>query len=109
LWRLNTDKILGVKELIVKNLQNKEAGGNVETDTASYPNNCVENMIDYIQEEIEDGVKLKNIELEFVDNIGGGGNWEFVEACWEIALQYCRGKITKDEALKQEENLWDER
>ena len=105
-WRLDLPEKRTTKEKIVDALMEVGIGNQSETDTASYPNECVETMIDIFKEAKEQGVEPKEIELTLIDNIGGGGNSDFVESCFAIALEHVKGKITKKQALAKEEKLW---
>jgi hypothetical protein len=74
------------------------------TWTDGYPNDCVESMAS-ILDELNDK-EVKQATLTFVDNNGGGGNWDYVEKCFEIAQKLALGKITEKEAVKLERKLW---
>ena len=99
-WRLNLPK--SVRENILDALEDKERG-TIETDTSSYPNNCIENMLELLEDYDGD---VNDIDLEIVSNSGGGGRYDYVEECFETAMKVVRGEITKEEALKIDERDW---
>ena len=106
-WRLDLPEKRTTKEKIVDTLMEVDIFNKVETDTSSFPNGCLEDMMDIIEEAKKQGVALKEIELTLLDNIGGGGNAEFVESCFAIALEHAEGKITRKQAEDKESKLWE--
>ncbi len=103
IWRLNIDK--STKEKIIDELEGNE-GGTCGTQTDSFPNGCLGDIIMLLEEAKEDGKDIKNVEIEYVDNRGGGGNWDFVEECFEIAKAHIGGKISRGKADELEEKIW---
>lgn len=61
-------------------------GIKMETDTASYPNGCLESMLDVLREH-------PRAELSILDNCGGGGNSDFVEKCFNLAKKIVKKEI----------------
>ncbi len=104
-WRLNIDK--STKEKIIDELEGNE-GETCETGTDSFPNGCLSDIIMFLEESKEDNKDINNVELEFIENCGGGGNWEFVENCFEIAKAYIKGKISRKRADELEESDWND-
>ncbi len=102
-WRLNIDK--STKEKIIDELGGND-GETSKTQTDNFPNDCLADIIMLLREAKEDGKDINNVEIEYVDNSGGGGNWDFVEDCFEIAKAYLKGKISRKEADKLEEDIW---
>ncbi len=103
-WRLNIDK--STKEKIIDEFEGNE-GGTCGTQTDSFPNGCLGDIIILLEEAKEDGKDINNVEIEYVDNSGGGGgNWDFVENCFEIAKVYLEGRISRERADKLEEDYW---
>jgi len=105
-WRLDLPEKRTTKEKIVDTLMEIDISNQIETDTSSFPNGCLEDMMHIIKEAKKQGVSLEEIELTFIDNIGGGGNAYFVERCFAIALEHAEGKITKAQAYNKEAKLW---
>lgn len=102
-WRLHIPK--PTKQKILDALENKK-GDTIETDTATYPNDCVGDMLDLLENYDGD---IEKVDLELVDNIGGGGNWNYIGGCFEIAKKCFKKEITREEAInKQEDKLWNE-
>ncbi len=102
-WKLNVETT--TKRKILRTLENK-GGETCETDTANFPNGCLGNMINLLEEAKEDCGDINRIELIFIDNLGGGGNGQFVEDCFNIAKRYLNKEITRKQAEKLERNLW---
>ncbi len=102
-WRLNIDK--STKEKIIDELEENE-GGTCGTQTDGFPNSCLDDIITLFEEAKENGKDINKVELEYVDNCGGGGNWDFVENCFEIAKVYLEGRISREKADKLEEDYW---
>jgi hypothetical protein len=78
---------------------------NVGTD--SYPNGAIESFLDKadaLKKQISDYKDMPD--LRYVDNNGGGGHFEYVEASWKLAKLAAFGKFTKDEAIKFDEGMW---
>lgn len=100
-WRLSIPAT--TKEKILKALEGEEEVYRTETDT--FPNGCLSNMINLLKE-AKGERNINEIGLIFIDNIGGGGNGQFVEDCFNIAKIYLEGKITKKEAEKLENKCW---
>jgi len=46
-------------------------------------------------------------DVEFADNLGGGGNWDYVEASWRIAKLCAVGKFTEQKAKDFDKMLWE--
>jgi len=105
-WRLDLPDKRTDKEKILDTLMEIDISNKVETDTSSFPNGCVDIMINILEEAQKQGVTLKEIELTILDNLGGGGNAEFVESCFAIALEHAEGKITRKQAEDKESKLW---
>ena len=103
IWRLNIDK--STKEKIIDELEGNE-GGTCGTQTDSFPNSCLTDIIILLEEAKEIGKDINNVEIEYVDNSGGGGNWDFVEDCFKIAKAYIKGKISRKKADELEEKIW---
>ena len=101
-WKLKIDK--SAKEKIIDALENIEKE-TLETDTASFPNNCLNNMIDFL-EKVKGNDNINKVELIYMGNLGGGGNWNFVEECFNIAKRYVKGEITRKKAEKLESKFW---
>ena len=106
-WRLKLPDKRTIKEKIVDALMEIDIFNKEETDTSSFPNDCLDNMIDTIEEAKKLGISSKDIELELLDNIGGGGDGGFIEDCFVIALEHAEGKITENQAKKKERKLWE--
>jgi hypothetical protein len=105
-WRLDLPEKRTTKEKIIDTLMEVDIENESETDTASYQNYCVETMIDIIKDAKKQGIDPEEIELTLTDNVGGGGDPDFVESCFAIALEHAKGKITKRQAEAKEEKLW---
>ena len=106
-WRLDLPDKRNTKEKIVDTLMEIDISNQAETDTSSFPNGCLDIMINIIEEAKKQGVSSKEIELTLSDNRGGGGNAEFVESCFAIALDHAEGKITRKQAEDKESKLWE--
>ena len=106
-WRLDLPDKRSTKEKIVDTLMEIDISNQVETDTSSFPNDCLDIMINIIEEAKKQGVSPKEIELTFIDNLGGGGDGCFVESCFVIALEHAEGKITRKQAKDKESKLWE--
>ncbi len=104
-WRLNIDK--STKQKIMDELEGNDGETN-ETGTDTFPNDCLNDMIMFLEEAKENGKDINNVEVEYVDSPGGGGNWDFVESCFEIAKAHIKKKITSEEARKLEEDCWND-
>lgn len=108
---------------IVWRLNIKRSGKNeYSTDTSTYPNDSLNIMIDLLEEakgnikgETKDLRKkivkalegIKDVEIEFVDNSGGGGHWDTVEKTFKIAKACVQGKITREKAEELDKKCWD--
>lgn len=107
IWRLKVNKesksIKDLKLEILRSLANEDNETN-ETDTATFPNSCLDNMIICLEELKGGGLNPKDVGIEIIDNCGGGGNEIYVKACFEIAKKVILGKISKEKA----EELCDE-
>ena len=101
-WRLNIPYGNSIKEKIINSLENNK-NGIESTGTDGYPNSCVDTIIGLLEGYSGD---VENTDLEFIENRGGGGNWDYVEKCLEIAKKHIKGEITKEEAEKLEEKAW---
>ena len=108
-WRLKIPPTKSnVKQKIVASLMNEDdLEGRQETDTSSFPNGCMETMVDILKRAKDQGAVPEEVELELLDNIGGGGNPYFIEECFKTAKQCAEGKITEKQAEKKEEKLWE--
>ncbi len=62
-------------------------------------------MVDIIKEAKEKGKNIKNIGLEFLDS--QGGNLNFVEDCFKIAIRLINGDITERQAGILEQKTWE--
>lgn len=80
----------------------------VEIDTSSYPNDAIECFLDKAESLKQQCKKLKDFPAAYcADNLGGGGNWDYVENAWRIAVLYAVGKFTKEEAMEFDKKLWE--
>jgi hypothetical protein len=108
-WKINgTNVKRSKKKKILDSLEGQSKLNKFETDTATYPNSCLSNMIWEMERAKNDGAKLDEMSLVYVDNCGGGGNWDYVEKCFDVAMDFMKGKIGKSEAESREDKLWDE-
>jgi len=75
--------------------------------TDNYPNGAIDMFLDEVEQYPQaKGTKDMSIfpELEYVENNGGGGDWEYVELCWSIAKLYGIGMVkTREEAIELDE------
>jgi len=101
-WRLNVETT--TKRKILRALEDKEEE-TCETNTSIFPNNCLNKMINLLEEAKEDGNDINKIELVLVDNLGGGGDSNIVEGYFNIAKKYLNGEITKKQAEKLEKGI----
>lgn len=75
-----------------------------EVCTESYPNGAIDDFMHCAEQLKNDFTDFKSFpEPRYVDNLGGGGHWEYVEMCWRIAKLYAFGKLTEDEAKEMDE------
>lgn len=102
-WRLNIPK-KSTREDILRALEGREKE-TIETDTATFPNCCVEDMLNLLENYNGD---IEEVVLDYVDNLGGGGNWNYVEECFETAKKCFKGEITREEAINEENVLWND-
>jgi hypothetical protein len=83
-------------------------GDGEEFSTDMYPNGAINSFIEKIKEMKNNG--LKNIDvipdLEFVDNEGGGGHWDYVEKSWQIAQLYGAGILSEEKAMELDDDAW---
>ena len=79
-------------------------GEEFEVWTDSFPNGCMSEMIRILEENRPNDPE--NADLEYIDNNGGGGHWDFVESCLPIAIKVIQKKLTYRQAINQEERLW---
>jgi hypothetical protein len=71
-----------LKEIIIE----WEYCDRIEIGTDMYPNNAIDIFIGKAKELVKNVSKMKDFpDLSCVDNAGGGGNWDYVEASWETA------------------------
>lgn len=101
-WKLNVETT--TKRKILRALEDR-GEETYETDTATFPNGCLGNMINLLEEAKKDGNDINKIELIIVDNLGGGGSSGFVEECFNIAKKYLNKEITRKQAEKLERQL----
>lgn len=87
-----------------------EYSDNEEFCTDSYPNGTIDCFISIVKEMKEKGLKkMSEIpELDYVDNEGGGGNWDYIEKAWQIAILYGSGEINEEQAMKMDDDLWND-
>ena len=102
-WRLDMPK--NTKEKIIKALEENDDEDIYRTQTDTFPNYCLSDMF-MLFEEVKGKDRINEIKLVYIDNEGGGGNWGYVEECFEIAKRYSKGEITKKEAKKLENKSW---
>jgi hypothetical protein len=83
-------------------------GDKEEFPTDSYPNGAIDYFIEIIKETKNKGIKdIKAIpDLEYVDNLGGGGNWDYVEKSWQIAKLCGAGILSEEKAMKLDDDTW---
>ena len=99
-WRL--DIPIDTKKAIIRSLEDKDGGGECRTSTDSYPNGCVDDILD-----LAEGIgNLEDYSIDIIENNGGGGSCEYIEECFEIVKKVEKGEITKEEAYKMEEGVW---
>jgi hypothetical protein len=96
----------GLKEIVAEWSFNDR----FEIGTDMYPNDAIDIFLSKAKE-MKKGVKtIKDFpELGCVDNSGGGGNWDYVEASWKIAQLYALNKFeSEDKAKDFDKLLWEE-
>lgn len=93
-WRLNTE---------TEDIYDKQKGyHNIMTDT--YPNGCFDEMLSALNDAKDRNFNLKQVFL--IEGDSNGGNWEYVEKCFEIAKRVARGKITEEKGRAIDEKKW---
>ena len=76
-----------------------------EIFTDTYPNDAVKMFVRWLKENRK--YYDDDVELEFLDDIGGGGNWDYVETCYKIAKAVYNKKITLKKGLELERKAWE--
>lgn len=81
---------------------------NEEFSTDTYPNGAIEYFISIIKRMKENGLKnMSEIpKLDYVDNQGGGGHWDYIEKSWQIAILYGAGIMAEKKALELDDETW---
>jgi hypothetical protein len=81
-----------------------------EIGTDMYPNDAIEIFLPKAKELGKGAKTIKDFpELGCVDNAGGGGNWDYVEASWQVAQLYALKKFENAEKAKEfDKLLWEE-
>ena len=75
--------------------------------TDSNGEECTEWYVPAAKQFIENGIPLSKIpDLEYVDNPGGGGNWDAIERSWDLAKLMAAELINEKEFAEWNENLW---
>lgn len=74
----------------------------LEVDTSTYPNDAVRQLVKLIKEE-----KITCLEDMNIENEGGGGNYEYVEECFDIAQKVIKKKIDMGTAELMERFAWE--
>lgn len=104
-WKLNVPK--NIKEEILDKLDDIESFcSNTSTDT--FPNGALTTAIRLLKEQKEKGNNIDDIEINIIENSGGGGNEYFVRDCLKLAKAYVNGEVTREEAEEYEKKLWDD-
>ena len=75
-----------------------------EIFTDTYPNDAVKMFVRWLKENAECYDELPG--LEFLDNVGGGGNWDYV-VDYKIAKAVYNKKITLKKGLELERKAWE--
>ncbi len=74
-----------------------------EIDTAS-PDDVKQFMLEVANElggYSNKGLQVKDWDATFYDNIGGGGDWDYIRKACYLALMIARGDMLKEEAIKK--------
>lgn len=79
-----------------------------DTWTDQYPNGCVETMVEVLRNGMDDMTpnELDEVTVELVESGGGGGDWDYVEACLPIAMKVVKKEIDIEKALELERKAW---
>ena len=101
-WRLDVISAMPIKEQIVESLNKTKI---TEDDFNSYGQeddirDIFEDMVDTIKAVKSRHLPFEHIELDFSDGGGGGGDYGAIGECYEYAMRYCKGELTKRQALK---------
>jgi hypothetical protein len=96
----------GLKEVIAEWSFNDR----FEIGTDMYPNEAIDIFLSKAKELAKGAKTIKDFpQLGCVDNAGGGGNWDYVEASWEVAQLYALKKFENEEKAKDfDKLLWEE-
>jgi hypothetical protein len=105
-WRLNIEEGLSTKERICLHLNplKIDEEGYSQSDGDEMPFDV---MVHDIQDAMKHGIEPDKIWFEVIENTGGSSQ-DMLEDCFDVALQYCKCKITKDKALKKIKKIEDE-
>ena len=79
-------------------------GKEIKTWTDSWPNNGIDEMIDILKGMSKQ--EIENVELEFVENNGGGANSEYIENIFEMAQNAVKKGWNKNLIKTNDERLW---
>ena len=103
-WRLDITKAMPIQEQIIENLQNNKL---TEDDWDMYSDgndieDVFEQMIRDIKEVKGNGYDIEKIKLRFTDEYASGGSGsDLICNCFDIALNHCNGKITREKAINE--------
>jgi hypothetical protein len=79
----------------------------ISIQTDSHPKGAREEMQWVAENFIEHKVLLNDIPpLLFVENDGGGGNWDAVERSWDLAKLTAIGALTEEEVKEWDDVIW---
>jgi hypothetical protein len=106
-WRLDFPYNRTTKEKICDTLAEKEVrkGKKYETDTSTFPNNALEDMIGCIKGAQKKKIPIKDITIEILDEGDSGGDGYYISQLFDVAKDFCEGKITMKQAEKKDEKL----
>jgi len=77
--------------------------------TDNYPNEATHTFPHEAKRFGDGGISFSKIpDIEFVDNPGGGGHWDYVVRSWDLAKLFAIGMLTEEEMKKWDERLWTE-
>ena len=77
-----------------------------ETWTDSYPNGALQTALTSIKALTKDKNKIDQISFIELDNLGGGGNYEYVQDSFEIAKRVAKGELTLKQAQTEDRESW---
>lgn len=98
-----------LKEKIQATLEVYMYDETVYIGTDSYPNKATHTFPYEAKRFGEAGLSFSQIpDVEFVDNPGGGGHWDYVERAWEAAKLFAIGMLTEEELNDWDKKLWTE-